>query len=202
MFDLRSFQVVGEELFRARLNNSHSGNMSVRMNRMIAITRTGSLLHRLGHRDIVETTLVGDDAETPRASRELPVHRAIYLGTRAESIVHAHPPHIVTLSFFSDWIKPIDAEGIYYYPDGIPVISVKQAVGSDEVAAAVTPILLKYPIVVVRGHGSFATGADLDEGLHWTSSLDNVAQIILLSRMYQSCPITRSQCDQASKIHS
>jgi L-fuculose-phosphate aldolase len=169
--------------------------MSVRAQRLIAITRTGSLLHRLGHRDIVETTLTGDDAETPRASRELPVHRAIYTGTNAESIVHAHPPHVVTLSFFTDLIVPIDAEGQYFYTRGIPVVAVKNAVGSDEVAVRVTPLLREFPIVVVRGHGSFAIGKDLDEGLHWTSSLDNVAQILLLARMYQSCPLTRSHCE-------
>ncbi len=197
---LRSFQMVGEELFRARLNNSHSGNMSVRTNRMLAITRTGSLLHRLDYRDIVETLLEGDDAETPRASRELPVHRAISLGTDAQSIVHAHPPHVVTLSFFTDFIQPVDAEGRFFYPSGIPVIAVTNAVGSDEVARGVTPLLKKFPVVVVRGHGSFAIGADLDEGLHWTSSLDNVAQIILLSRIYQACPLSRSDCERFAQI--
>jgi L-fuculose-phosphate aldolase len=186
---IRDFQNVGEELFWARLNNSHSGNLSVRNNRNVVISRTGAMLHRLSALDLIETGIDTDDSETPRASRELPVHRAIYLGTGAQAIVHAHPPHVVALSFYVDLIEPIDAEGAYYYPRGIPVLQVAQAVGSQEVAAKVTPLLREFPVVVVRGHGSFAVGETLDEGLHWTSSLDNVSQIILLSRMYKGCPI-------------
>jgi len=197
---LRAFQIVGEELFRTRLNNSHSGNLSIRLNRMLAITRTGAMLHRISHGDIVETCISGEDEQTYLASRELPVHKSIYLGTHAASIVHAHPPHVVTLSFFTDLIEPIDAEGKYFYPDGIPVIAVTQAVGSDEVARKITPLLQKFPIVVVRGHGSFAIGESLDEGLHWTSSLDNVAQIVLFSRLYQACPLSRFECEHFPKI--
>ena len=182
MNDLRAFQRVGQDLFVTRLNNSHSGNMSVRQNRMTVITRTGSMLHRLEHSDLIETLLEGEDANTTLASRELPIHRAIYTGTGAEAIVHAHPPHVVALSFRCDLITPIDAEGTYYFPRGVPVVTVRNAVGSDEVARVVPPVLRDCPIAVVRGHGTFAIGPDLETCLHWTSSLDNIARIILLAR--------------------
>ena len=185
---LREFQAAGQDLFFGRLNNSHSGNMSIRINRMLAITRTGAMLHRLEFPDIVETPIAEDDLETPRASRELPVHRAIYLGTDAQAIVHAHPPHLVALSMVTDTIRPIDAEGEYYYPNGVPVLTVSQAVASVEVAHAVTPLLRTHHIGVVKGHGSFAVGRDLEEGVHWTSSLENSAQIVLLQRFYRHLP--------------
>jgi len=184
MNTLRDFQCVGQDLFTGRLNNSHSGNMSVRIERMIAITRTGSMLHRLEYTDIIETLLEGEDSQTVKASRELPVHRAIYMGTKAQAIVHAHPPHVVALSMISDHIQPIDAEGRYYFPEGVCVLTVKDAVGSEEVAAGIVPLFAKRPLAVVRGHGTFAIGADLEECLHWTSSLDNSAQIILLNKRF------------------
>lgn len=181
--DLRAFQQAGQDLLALGLNNSHSGNMSARLGRALVITRTGGKLHRIEHGDLVETTLEGNDPGVQRASRELPVHRAIYRKTSAEAIVHAHPPHVVALSLACSHLHPLDVEGAYFFPKGVPIIAVANAVGSDEVAAAVPPLFEQFPIVVVKGHGSFAIGKDLDECLHWTSCLDNCARIILLSRM-------------------
>ncbi len=177
---LREFQKTGADLFTAGLNNSHSGNLSVRLGRTLAITRTGSMLHRLDYADIVETTLDGDDAETRRASREIPVHRAIYRGTTHDAIVHAHPAHVIALSLSLDLIRPVDAEGAYSFPNGVPVVTVRNAIASEEVGAVVTPLLRTCPLVVVRGHGSFAVGATLEDGLHWTSSLEHSARILCL----------------------
>ncbi|OIP21354.1 hypothetical protein AUK22_11780 [bacterium CG2_30_54_10] len=177
---LREFQKTGADLFTAGLNNSHSGNMSVRVNRMLAITRTGSMLHRLDHSDIIETTIDDDDSETIRASREIPVHRAIFRGTDADAIVHAHPAYAIALSLSLDHIRPVDAEGFYYFPNGIPVIEVENPIASEEVGRAVVPLLKTCPIVVVRGHGSFAVGPTLEDGLHWTTSLEHSARILCL----------------------
>lgn len=174
---LRDFQTIGHDLFVAGLNNSHSGNMSIRLNRMMAITRSGSMLHRLDHHDIVETLIDGEDAESVRASRERPVHRAIYLQTGAQAIVHAHPPQLIALSFTTDRFMPIDAEGRYFFTRGIPVIEVVNAIASDEVAAKITPLFREFPIVIVRGHGTFAIGNTLEEGFHCTSSLEHSARI-------------------------
>ena len=174
---LRDFQTVGYDLFIAGLNNSHSGNMSVRANRMMAITRSGSMLHRLDYNDIVETLIDGEDAETARASRERPVHRAIYLQTGAQAIVHAHPPQLIALSFFTDKFEPVDAEGRYFFPVGIAVVEVVNAIASEEVAAKIAPLLRNSPVVIVRGHGTFAVGSTLEEGFHSTSSLEHSARI-------------------------
>jgi L-fuculose-phosphate aldolase len=177
---LRAFQTTGADLFAAGLNNSHSGNLSVRLGRTLAITRTGAMLHRLDHADIVETALDHDDAQTRRASRELPVHRAIYRGTAHDAIVHAHPPHVIALSLSLDRIRPVDAEGTYYFPQGVPVVAVRNPIASEEVGAVVAPLLRTCPLVVVRGHGTFAVGSTLEDGLHWTTSLEHSARILCL----------------------
>jgi L-fuculose-phosphate aldolase len=185
---LRDFQFVGKDLFDSGLNNSHSGNLSMRNNRMMAISRSGAMLHRLEFSDIVETLIDREDLESARASREIPVHRAIYQGTDAEAVVHAHPPHIIALSLQSDRIFPIDAEGAYFFQNGIPVVGVKNAIASDEVAQKVVPLLKESPIVVVRGHGTFAIGKNLEEGFHWTSSIEHSSKILLLRNQFAVNP--------------
>jgi len=49
------------------------------------------MLNSLGEQDIIETGINRNNRLTPLASTELPVHRAIYKGTGAQAIVHAHP---------------------------------------------------------------------------------------------------------------
>lgn len=178
---LRDFQTIGQDLFASGLNNSHSGNMSVRDNRMMAITRSGSMLHRLEYSDIIETLIDGEDAQTALASRERPVHRAIYLQTGAGAIVHAHPPTLVALSLHCKNFMPIDAEGQYFFKRGVPVIEVVNAIASEEVASKVVPVLREFPLVIVRGHGTFAIGDCLEDGFHYTSSLEHSARIAFIN---------------------
>jgi L-fuculose-phosphate aldolase len=178
---LRDFQLTGHDLFIGGLNNSHSGNMSIRCNRMMAITRSGSMLHRLEYSDIIDTLIDGKDSQSELASRERPVHRAIYLHTDAGAVVHAHPPHLIALSMHCQSFMPIDAEGRYFFAHGVPVIDVVNAIASDEVAAKVVPVLREFPIVIVRGHGTFAIGSSLEDGFHYTSSLEHSARIALIN---------------------
>ncbi len=184
MFSLKSFQEIGCDLFYGGMNNSHSGNLSTKNNRLMAISKSGSMLHRLNFDDIIETLIDGEDSETKKASREIPVHRAIYINTEAEAIVHAHPPHVIALTLQTNCIAPVDAEGDYYFPDGMPVISVENAIASNEVAQKVVPYLKEFPIVGVKGHGTFAIGKTLEEAFHWTSSIEHSAKIILLGKAF------------------
>ncbi|MDD3001542.1 MAG: aldolase [Candidatus Riflebacteria bacterium] len=177
---LKSFQNVGNDLFIAGLNNSNSGNLSVRKNDKMVITKTGSMLHHLTCDDLIETSLIVKDENASKASREYPVHKAIYAATAANAVVHAHCPHLVALSFLSDVFAPIDAEGKYYFPESVPVIAVKNAIASEEVGEKAAAVIGKSTAIVVRGHGVFAIGADLYEAYKRVSSLEHSAKIFYL----------------------
>ncbi len=178
---LNDFQLVGRDLCLTGLNNSHSGNLSVRQGDRIIITRTGSMLGYLEERDLIETELMINDANTKLASTEIGVHRAIYMDTSALAVVHAHPVHAISLSLMEDEIIPVDAEGAYLL-DKIPVLCAKCTIGSAEVEEKLPALLREHKIAMVRGHGSFAAGRTLEEAYHWTSCLENVCRIIYLTR--------------------
>lgn len=177
----KEFRDIGRDLFLQGVNDSHSGNMSVRLGDNLVITRRGSMLGRLKESDLIETGLYKDDSRTAFASTEINVHRSIYKNTSAQAIVHAHPVYAIALSLLVDEIIPIDSEGQYLF-DKIPVLSFEQTIGSDEVARVLPDYLNEYKIVVVRGHGSFATGQVIEEAYKWTSSLENLCKIIFLTR--------------------
>ena len=104
---LSQFQTVGRDLFTTGLVSSHSGNLSIRLGERIIITRRNSGLGCLGEHDLIETGISKNDRNTPLASIELAVHRAIYRETPALAIVHAHPPHAVALSLTETEIVPM-----------------------------------------------------------------------------------------------
>jgi len=177
----REFSQIGRDLFLQGLNNSHSGNMSVRLGDRLVITRRGSMLGNLKERDLIETGLSKNDSHITLASTEIGVHRAIYQNTPALAIVHAHPVYATALSLIEDEIIPIDSEGQYMLHK-IPVIGFEHTVGSSEVARILPEYLKEYKIVMIRGHGSFAVGQLIEEAYQWTSSLENICKIITLTR--------------------
>ncbi len=181
---LEIFQSVGRDLFLQGLNNSHSGNLSIRMKDKLVITRRGSMLGRMNEKDIIVTSLEHHDANTPIASSEIGIHRAIYLNTPAMAIVHAHPPHAIALSLLeNEFIIPIDAEGQYLLPK-VPILSPSITIASKELEKSLPEILKNNKIAIIKGHGSFASGNSLEEALQWTSSLQHSCKIMCIARNF------------------
>ena len=152
---LTQFQTVGRDLFTGGLISGFGGNLSIRMGDRIFITRRGSNKGSLQENDIIETGLCKNDRQTPLASSELAVHRAIYQQTSASAIVHAHPSHAVALSLSEKEIVPSDDEGREKIGP-VPVVgSCQPQIVPGAFAEAIAQAFDKGRIVMVRGHGSF-----------------------------------------------
>lgn len=175
---VEEFARVGRILFDAGLNNSHSGNLSVRLGDRVVITRRGAMLGELTAGDLVDVGLTEDDSGIALASTEVKVHRAVYAATSHLSIVHTHPRTATAFSMNRDHLVPVDDEGRYYFKR-IPVLSVQKSIGSDELERELPAVLKDYPVVMVRGHGAFAVGGNLEEGLQITHALEWSCDILL-----------------------
>jgi L-fuculose-phosphate aldolase len=146
----------------------------------ILITRRGSMLARLEERDIIETGLEENDSNVMLASTEIGVHRAIYLGTSAQAIVHAHPPYAIARSLVCDEIVPVDSEGSYLLHK-VPVVATELTAGSKEVAELLPRWLKEYDLVMLRGHGPFAIGNLLEEAYQLTSVFEMTCRIMTIA---------------------
>lgn len=178
---LGQFQSAGRDLFNLGLVASSTGNLSLRLRDRIIITRRDAALNCLEEPDLIETGLKHNDRATPLASRELPVHRAIYMATRASAIVHAHPSHATALSLAASEILPADSEGNAAI-GAVPVLARGQDVKPEAMAEEIARALSKHRIVMVAGHGSYATGQLLEEALSYTTLLEASARINCLLR--------------------
>ena len=184
---LSQFQQVGRDLFTRGLIASHTGNLSIRLRNRIIITRRGCMLGALEEHDLIETGVEKNDRSTPLASTELAVHRAIYQVTSARAIIHAHPPHATTLSLMNTEIVPSCAEGLATV-GRVPVLGWKMAAKPGELAETIAEALKDHRVIMVHGHGCFATGQLLEDAFNCTTALEECSQILYLLKSLQAQP--------------
>lgn len=175
---VEDMQRFGRMLEQRGLNlSSHSGNMSVRRGGRMFIKRRGAMMGDLREQDVVETGVDADDSGVIIASTEVGVHRAIYQETSALAIVHAHTPYAIALSLMRDDIVPIDDEGRYHLKK-VPVLDVAESIGSPEVERRLPSLLQRHNAAILKGHGTFAHGENLEEAYNWVTVVESICHII------------------------
>lgn len=189
---LNRFINVGRELNSRGLVTSHGGNLSVTDGDYVWITRRGARLGDLTPEDVVMTnheTL----RERERASSELNIHRAIFLGVKEEcarrgepfetcAIIHVLSPQALFRSFIDDEIISLDGECRLVLGKSTPVIKVKG--GSEGHNSAELERVFEHIVaggakaIVVRGHGTFAAGRTLDDAQRLVTCVEQACSLL------------------------
>jgi ribulose-5-phosphate 4-epimerase/fuculose-1-phosphate aldolase len=168
---LREFRKAGARIFESRLSPFHSGSMSVRGVVRLLYAPKASMPREIGG-PLRELPLEVQDDDP----LELRFHKQIYAGSDFQTIMHCYVPEAEAQAHFVypgeerplDRIVPIDAEGSFLHL-AIPVVPAK----TDR--AELIRLLHDYKVVVVRGGGVWAVGAQsLSEALHHPSSLREI----------------------------
>ncbi len=163
------------------LNDSHSGNASIRDGETVWITPSGAAAENLRPADLVACAL--DGSVGGNASLDAPLHVAVYQScATATAVLHSHGPYSVAMTLDGVDFKPVDFEGVLYF-QSVPVINLPYDEYLQKSAAAVAEKLAHHPITVYRGHGVYARGESLDQAYKWTCSLEHSAHIAWLARV-------------------
>jgi len=168
------------------LVSSHAGNISVRVNENILITKSGTMLGRLTSKDLT-CVEIGDkkDKNLHQASMETVVHEAIYKNSNAKAVIHTHPVYSIILSFFlKDRFIPIDSEGKFVLKE-VPIISAEKTISSKEVADKIGKIANLYPVAIIKSHGVFAWSSSVEKAFYLTTALENSAKIFYLTEKWK-----------------
>jgi L-fuculose-phosphate aldolase len=167
----REFIRWGKLLFERRLVSGWGGNLSRRLRKnQILITGQHAALGFLTAKDIVRVNGQGQAIKnTQRASSETPMHLAVYNGTDAQAIIHAHPPKVVAFSFTHEKFVPLSFEEKFTLGD-VPIIS--QDTPTVTKPEALVDELKYRPVVIIKGHGTVAIGKDLQEAFLLTDALE------------------------------
>lgn len=170
---IKEFEIIGKRLFNEGLVGGNFGNLSLKDKDGFFITQSGSYLDEPGDLKFVSM----DKTVESGASSEWRVHYETYKLTEKEAIVHAHPAYSVAASFFYSEVIPEDSEGKMLCPV-IPVVAGEP--GSDILANNISVALKDAPVVIAKGHGTFATGKDLKEAYLLTSIAEHACKVIYL----------------------
>jgi L-fuculose-phosphate aldolase len=163
------------------LNDSHSGNASVRCDRGMWITPTGACAETLNVNDLVLWN--NADVPTPGASLDGPLHAAIYQKIpEARAVLHFHPAHAIALTLDGQDFLPEDFEGSYFL-SRVPVLDLPYERYTQESPGAVSDALVGNRVAIVRGHGAYVCGASLDQAYKWANALESSARITWLARV-------------------
>jgi L-ribulose-5-phosphate 4-epimerase len=97
---------------------------------------------------------------------EVKMHSCIYRAhPEVQSIVHVHPPHVVTMSVLGARIVPMCISGLKVVRHPLPVYPHVKVVQSDEEGSAVAELLGSSPAVLLFGHGATTVGKRLEEAV-------------------------------------
>jgi len=182
----------GRVLYEMGLVSSHGGNISVRMDDKLIITKTGRMSGFLKEEDLIELPIFEKTDKDKEASIELIVHREIYKkNPQINAILHAHPIYATTLGYFLEEFIPIDIEGELFLKK-VAVVNVSKPSASEELAKSLADVFNKgYNTAIVRNHGSFSVGKNLNEALKYTSALENSAKIYYLKQSFDKRDLLR-----------
>jgi L-fuculose-phosphate aldolase len=162
------------------LNDSHSGNASLRDGTTAWVTPTGCSGDTLEPDQLLACPL--GSPPPPGASLDAPLHLAVYAACpAAQAVLHSHGPHSIAMTLGGGDFSPVDFEGRYYFPV-VPVLDIPPALYIARSPGEVAYALARHRICVVRGHGVYAAAATLDLAYKWTCSLESSARIAWLAR--------------------
>jgi L-fuculose-phosphate aldolase len=164
-------------LYRKGLSPGKSGNISVRSNKIVAITPSGVSLRDISPEKVVLVDLEGSvlvGSEKP--SSELWIHLGIYQSRDdIQGIVHTHSSYATGFAMSEEPIKRLEGFGnvqrpylrmVNYAPPGTKVL-----------ADLVVEGLKDEDVVLLKGHGVLTTGSSIDEASILAEFVEEIAKI-------------------------
>jgi len=176
---IRDIIKVGRILFEKRVQNTHSGNISCLYNDdKLLITKSGSMKGYLKEEDIVELFLDDKDFKLKNASTETGTHQKILKLKKNGAVIHTHSLDSTILSFIKNKIEPIEFYGKNLL-NTIPVLEFNNPIGSDEMVNKIPSYFNDFNSIIVKKHGIFSWGKNLNNSLYYSLICDYSSKILL-----------------------
>jgi L-fuculose-phosphate aldolase len=161
-------------------NDSHSGNASCRDGNQFWVTPSGCCADTLEAEQLIQCDLDGHIGQN--ASLDATLHAQVYRNNSdSNAVLHSHGAYSVAMTMNGENFIPQDFEGQYYF-DYIPVITIDYDKYLEQAADAVGQALSKHKVVVVRGHGVYATAETINLAYKWTCSFELSAKTCFLAK--------------------
>lgn len=191
---LHLFRSIGRASLAYDIQDSHSGNMALRLRDetgrdQIIITATGSQKGDLEPSQICFLSATETDYGYYKASSETDIHQRILNIEGVSASIHAHTKDL-TIATLDDADKPaqppdftpIDPLGFYHLGDHVHVDWVAVPSGSLEMTELIPKRLAEHPVTVIQTHGTFARGRTLKEAFFLQCVANNSGAVVRAAR--------------------
>ncbi|MGB8195866.1 MAG: class II aldolase/adducin family protein [Acidimicrobiales bacterium] len=160
-----------------------SGNLSVRVGDVVAITPGSHSYDDIQPDDMCVVTLDGSKVEGDgMVSSEWPMHQSIYANTKATAVVHTHSPEVVALStVFSE--LPAIHYAIANLGGPVRVVEYRRF-GSTQLAEGVLDALSSRTAAILQNHGGVTCGSNLVQAYDRSLLLEWLAGVYRLALQY------------------
>jgi 3-dehydro-4-phosphotetronate decarboxylase len=181
---------LGAALYDRGLTPGRTGNLSVRRGEEVLITPTGASLGRLSPERLSVVTVDGIHREGERASKELPLHLALYRRhTACGAVAHLHSTNAVAVSSLAELPvgDALPALTPYHVMRVGPLPLVGYAPpGSTALEAGVARAAEVSRSMLLQNHGSLATAPTLEGAVDAVEEIEETSKIFLLLRGHAS----------------
>ena len=158
-----------------------SGNLSVRVDDLVAVTPGGISLDRLEPGDCPIVDVEGHLVEGElQPSSETPMHLAVYTATGAGAIVHTHSTFATVIATTMTELPPIHYNALLL--GGTVRVADYATYGTPELAANVREALKDRRAVLLANHGGVTFGDDLDAAFEATRLLEWLCEVYVRAR--------------------
>ena len=175
---------VGRLMYERSYVVSSDGNISVRLDdgRIVA-TPTMTCKGRMTEDSLAITDPAGTPLNERKASSELAMHLLIYRERPdIKAACHAHPPHGTAFAVAGLAIdQPILSEVILTL--GCVPLAAYGTPSTEELTAAMRPLVKHHNALLMANHGAVTYGADLWQAFDRLETLEHTARITILSRL-------------------
>jgi len=191
---LSLFQSIGRASLLYDIQDSHSGNMAVKIRdengtEEILITSTGSQKGDLEASQICFLSATDTDYGYYKASSETDIHQRILSLPGVGASMHAHTKEL-SIATLDDAPKPaqppdfvpIDPLGWHALGDHVHVDWFAVPSGSPEMADRIPKRLADHPATTIQGHGTFVRGRTLKEAFYLLCVANNAGLVVREAR--------------------
>ncbi|MFC7728931.1 class II aldolase/adducin family protein [Actinomadura keratinilytica] len=174
---------IGRQLAETGLVTGSSGNISVRVGDLVAVTPGGMMLDRMAPEDCPVLDMSGQVVEGERApSSETPMHLAIYEASGASAVVHTHSTYGAVVASTMTELPAIHYTTLLL--GGVVRVAEYATYGTPELAANVRKALEGDRRAALMGnHGGVTLGRDLDEAYENARLLEWLCGVYVRAKM-------------------
>ena len=184
MNERRQIAAIARSLYDRNYTFGTAGNISMRIGDRVLVTPTNSSFFDLVPDEISEAALDGTALSGLPPSKELPFHLAIYRKRpETRAVVHLHSCYATAVSCLEN-LNREDALPIYtpYFAMRLPCLPVAEYFppGDPALAQAVERAAGRSNAMLLRNHGSIATGKTLLEAAALAEEIEEQARLFFL----------------------